>query len=133
MAKNNLTPLQDVLTREFLIEVADAENVFSNNPARKRTLIGLMYELLNYQVLADGRCVSKDKKVTFQLGGPPSHEKYPNEWDEDYNLALSLLKGETRAKKKERPTADDNYTYEADSGEQTKNPSLWKALFSKDL
>ena len=137
MAKNELTPLQDVATREFLLDVALAENVFGNHPSLKRQLIGLLYELLNYQRLTDGRFVSKDKKITYKLGGSPSHEEFPDEWAKDYENALMKLgKGERRdLKEKEvRPVAgDSNYTYEADSSEQTKNSPFWKTLLSKDV
>lgn len=136
MATNDLTPLQDVLTREFLLEVVLKENILANNPATKKRLIRVIYDLLNYQRLADGRFVSKDKKVTHLLGQPPSVKDFPDEWAYDYDNALMKLgQGERRdlKEKVQRPPADYNDTYEADSSEPTKNPSLWKTLFSKDV
>ena len=137
MAKNSLTPLQDVATREFLINVALAENVFNNHPTSKKRLIGMLYELLNYQRLPDGRFISKDKKIKYLLGGGVSPTEYPDEWDADYDNALMKLGKGERSDLKEKAvleaTSDGNYTYEADSSESTKNPSLWKTLFSKDV
>lgn len=133
MAKNELTPHQDVLTREFLVDVVMAENSLSNHPSLKRQLIGLCYELLNYQRLQDGRFISKDKKITHLLGQAPSKEEFPDEWAKDYQNALTKLGRGDEWDEKGTATSDDHYTYEADSGKSTKNPPLWKTLFSKDV
>ena len=41
MAKNNLTPLQDVTTREFLTQVALAENTLPDTPGLKKQLTAI--------------------------------------------------------------------------------------------
>jgi hypothetical protein len=133
MARNELTPEQDVTTREFLVEVALAENAFSEHPALKRTLIGYCYKLLGYQRLPDGRFISEDINVKYKLGGTISFANYPDEWEKDYQNALMKAgKGESNAKQ-EKFTFDDNSTNETDSGEPTKDTPLWKTLFSKDI
>ena len=142
MAKNDLTPIQDVITREFLVEVATAENVLSNNPASKKRLIGLLYQLLNYQRLPDGRFVSRDTSVRYMLGGTVSDKEYPDEWSKDYARAIKALNEEDTHVKQERSVravqedmfaTDFEDSDEANSGKQTKNTPLWKTLFSKDV
>ena len=141
MAKNELTALQDVTTREFLVDVALAENVFGNHPSLKKQLIGLLYELLNYRRLPDGRFIAKDKTVKYLLGGTISREEYPDEWSKDYARALKALDGgdnasnerKVRSAQKDMFATDYNDTDEADSGKPSKNPSLWKTILSKDV
>lgn len=140
MAKNELTPTQDITTREFLMEVALAENVLNNDPSYKKQLIRILYDMLGYQRLIDGRFIDKSKKITYLLGGIISREKYPCEWDKDYKRALKLAAQQEREGTDEEPKRQEemfathyNDTDEADSSEPTKNPSLWKTLLSKDV
>lgn len=137
MAKNDLTPLQDVTTREFLVEVALAENVLDNNPATKRRLLNTLYQLLNYQRLRDGRFVSKDAKLTYKLGGEVSMKDYPDEWSSDYARAIDALKkGDKDANRKVKAqslTTNYNDSDEANSGKQTEDTSFWKTVLRKDL
>jgi hypothetical protein len=133
MAKNELTPEQDVLTREFLVDVALSENAFSDHPALKRTLIGYCYRLLGYQRLPDGRFISEHINVKYKLGGTISLEDYPDEWQKDYaNALMKAGKGELDERQKGF-TFNSDSTNETDSGKQTKDTPLWKTLFSKDL
>ena len=132
MARNSLTAAQDIMVREFLVDVALAENVFANNPAAKKRLIGACYELLNYQRLTDGRFISKDKKITMSFGTQPSQEKYPDEWDDDYQRALNAL--DTSGKDYNvYTTYDDQDTDEADSSESSKSTEVRKAVLPKDV
>lgn len=133
MARNSLTAAQDVLVREFLVDVALAENVFSNHTASKKRLIGACYELLNYQRLSDGRFISKDKKINVQFGNHvPSFEEYPDEWDDDYQRALNAL--DTSGKDYNvYTTYDDQNTDEADSSESSTGSKIRKAVLSEDV
>ena len=130
MAKNNLTPQQDLITRQFLTEVATAENILPDTPGLRRQLYAILLTMLNYDRLTDGRFITKGKKVTYPYMGMPSLEEYPDEWEADYVRTLKALK-----------IYGDEVSYEvdvknpdkADSGKPTKNTSVWKALFSKDV
>lgn len=139
MARNELTAAQDVKTREFLIEVALAENVLDNNPAMKSALIRACYIMLNYQRLLDGRFVSRDKSIRYKLGGQVSRTEFPDEWTDDYARALKEL-GESDDKvqeinsNQEEMFADyDSGSNQTDSGEQTQDTPLRETLLSKDV
>ena len=131
MAKNDLTALQDVTTREFLTQVALAENTLPDTPGLKKQLIAICYTLLNYDRLSDGRFITKGTKVKMPFGQLPSQTKYPDEWEVDYNRALNALEAEGGIY--ERTTINTDNPDKADSGKSPKNTSLWKALFSKDV
>jgi len=139
MAQNELTAVQDVKTREFLIEVALAENVLDNNPAMKSALVRACYILLNYQRLNDGRFVSRDKNIRYKLGGTVSHDEFPDEWSDDYARALKELGASNDQVQVINPVQEtkvtdyDSGSDQADSGKQAENPSLWKTLFPKDV
>ena len=131
MAKHDLTPLQDVTTREFLTQVALAENTLPDTPGLKKQLTAICYQLLNYDRLSDGRFITKGTKVKMPFGDMPSLETYPDEWPEDYDRALTAL--DEQGGIYERAAIDTDNPAETNSGKQAKNTSLWKALFSKDV
>lgn len=126
MAKNDLTPLQDVITREFLVEVALAENTLPANPAMKKSLIGTCYNLLNYDRLGDGRFITKGTKIKMSFGLQPSTEDYPDEWNEDYQAALQALEEESAS----TDGADSN---KANRRFPSKDSKVRKTIFSKDV
>lgn len=111
MAKNNLTPSQDVLTREFYEEVAaQTEGVDG------RRLRGILLDLLGYQVLANGNRVSKDIEPKIPFGsGTAGLDKYPDEWRADLHRALEALEDEA---------VNNNNTDQADSGEPSPNTEV---------
>jgi hypothetical protein len=126
MAKNNLTPEQDVLTREFYVQVALAPNTLPDNPALKRQLGAICLNMLNYNRLTDGRFISKGKKIKMAYGQQPSLEEYPDEWAEDYQAALQGME-------KEEITLENKGENKADSSKSSKSSKIWKALFPKDV
>ena len=126
MAKNDLTPSQDIVTREFFVRVALAPNALPANKALKRQLSAICLELLNYNRLSDGRFISKDKEISMAYGTQPNLEDYPDEWDEDYEAALQGLEAEAAASKGQ--SRDQAY-----SGKSAKDTKVWKTLLSKNL
>ena len=126
MAKNNLTPMQDVLTREFLKLVLLEDNVLPDHPSIKKQVIAAVYSMLNYDRLGDGRFITKGKKVKMPFGTQPSLEEYPDEWQADYERAVEELE-------KAEAAANIKDSDEADSGQPTPYTALRQALFSKDV
>lgn len=133
MAKNNLTPQQDILTRDFLMQVALADNVFDNHSASKKRLVGALYKLLNYQRLADGRFVDASKDVMYKFGQAPSYERFPCEFDTDYKAAEAKIEGYMNELQEELFTDNDSGSDEADSSESSEGTEVREAVLSKDV
>ena len=89
MAKNVLTPEQDLLTRQFYVEVAQkAEALLPNTPAFGRQLRAILLLLLNYDLLPSGAFVTKGTKVKKAFGST-DYSAYKDEWATDLGVALA--------------------------------------------
>jgi hypothetical protein len=122
MAKNNLTPEQDIITREFFNIVASNEDLFPQNPAMQRQLCAVIIShLLNYEVVG-GKFI--------ESGTRPARSLYNNEaldvaceWRRDHKKALEAINGPN----------NDTSTDEADSSEPASRPTLRQTLLRKDV
>ena len=82
MAQNNLTPQQDLVTREFYTTVASDDGLLPSAAAHARQLRAICLALLNYIQLPNGAFIQADTKV--QIGfGSNDYSAYPNEWEAD--------------------------------------------------
>ena len=69
MAKNNLTPEQDLLTRRFYVEVAEkAEALLPDAPVNARNLRATLLMLLNYIQLPSGAFVEAGTDINRAFG-----------------------------------------------------------------
>ena len=94
MAKNILTPEQDLLTRHFFVIVGERiEALLPNSPASGRTLRGILLQLLNYDQLPSGAFVTAGTPITRSLGDN-TYSSYPSECEDDYQRALEELDNE---------------------------------------
>ena len=114
MAKNNLSPEQDVLTREFYVKVATDDSLFPSNPAQARQLRAVIISLLGYAIV-QGKFVSPEKVNSRSYF---SQADYEDEWMIDYKAALAALEGADEA------TENDTSEDEADSGESTEGSEV---------
>lgn len=89
MAKNNLTPEQDLLTRRFYVEVAERSGLIPDSAVAMRTLRAILLELLNYDQLPNGNFVEKGKARTVKFG---QSLDLPNEWPADTRRAEDAVK-----------------------------------------
>ena len=95
MAKNNLSPAQDILTRRFYQEVClQGEEFFPNSAGKPRRLRGLVLDLLGYMVLPNGARVDKNLKIS-QKFGEADYSQYPDEWNDDIRARAEEIRGET--------------------------------------
>ena len=122
MAKNNLTPQQDIATREFWALVASGESLFPGNPADWITLQKIVLKLLNYEVTTDGRYVEAGGRSSYRWGTNPADDR-PDEWESDYQRALEAC------------NEDDNSadTAASDSGEPSSDTPVREAVLSEDV
>lgn len=91
MAKNQLTPEQDLITRQFYKDVVISGNALVNSPAHKRQLRAIVLELLNYDQLPNGSFVEKGKNITYTFGKEADYSKFPDEWEEDEKRAKEAV------------------------------------------
>ena len=95
MAKNNLTPEQDLLTREFYEQVALlAEDFMPDHPASARQLRGTILDMLGYRQLPNGARIDKDIEVKGKFG-TDLYEGYADEWYEDADKAKAAIEAST--------------------------------------
>ncbi len=118
MALNNLTPEQDIATREFYDIVAAAPSYLQDSPAHRRQLIAILLEALNYNQLPNGAFVSKDTNVQVAFGSK-DYSQYPDEWDADKERAVASINSKDTAK--------------ASTSSKTKNTKVREAVLSKDV
>lgn len=95
MAKNSLTPEQDLLTRKFYEEVAVlSEDFLTDAPATGRQLRAILLEILGYRQLPTGARISKTTKVKGEFGSDML-EGYADEWYEDATKAKAEVEAST--------------------------------------
>lgn len=118
MAKNRMTPEQDILTREFYSTVATDPKLFPDSPIDQRSLAGILLRLLNYTVI-DGKFCSPERVSTRKYGEPV---QVTCEWDEDTRRALEALN--------EGNSGSEN---KADSGKSAKDSEVREAVLREDV
>jgi len=123
MAKNEMKPYQDLLTRRFFKEVAlDAEALMPGAPASARQLRALCLFLLNYDQLPNGAFVEKGTNVSYPFGNA-DYNKYKDEWEDD--LAAT--------KEKLNETDNDKDTVEASTSESTEGTEVRTSVLPEDV
>jgi hypothetical protein len=116
VAKNALTPEQDILVRRFYVEVAEvAEGLLPDSPASARTLRGVLLQLLNYDQLPSGAFIEKGKDISIPYGST-DYSAYPCEWEKDFEKAINNLGSD-----------------QTSTSEPAPNTTLWEAVLPKDL
>jgi len=87
MASNQMTPEQDVLTREFLQQVVFDRGLMTRAGVSGRTLQGACLELLNY-VIIDGKYVDKALVKNRPFYG---QLELDCEWEQDTRRSMEAL------------------------------------------
>lgn len=124
MAKNILTPEQDLLTREFFLAVAaKADGLLISNPAYARQLRAIVLLLLNYQPGPDGGFIEKGTVLHRSLSGK-SQGKVEDEWPADAAAAQKAFDNEAN---------NDPNTSEASTGESSEDTPIRQTLLPEDL
>ena len=83
MAKNNLTPEQDLLARAFYEQIGlNAEAFLPNHPATARQLRAIVLDMLGYIQLPTGARVAKETEIKGRFG-TNIYEGYEDEWEAD--------------------------------------------------
>jgi len=118
MAKNRMTPEQDLLTRQFFAEVSQDPSLFPDTPVTQRDLIRTLLYLLNYQVI-DGKFVEKSKSVKRPYMGTAQVDC---EWDADVRRAEEALN-----------EGNSGSQDEADSGEPSTDTEVREAVLRQDV
>lgn len=128
MAKNNLTPLQDLLVREFYVDVAvEAEKLLPGAPAFARQLRSICLLLLNYDQIGSGVFVTKGTEIKVPYGSS-DFTAYPDEWAVDFDTALTAISiGEGNE------TSDDTDKGEASTSEPSEDSTVREAVLPKDV
>jgi hypothetical protein len=92
MAKNNLTPEQAVLAREFYMKVAQVPGLFPNDPVGQRSMQATIIRLLGY-VVVRGKFVSPEKAQSVKVSflGNVLADKLEDEWQDDYQRELDAI------------------------------------------
>jgi len=118
VAKNNLTPEQDLITRRFFTAVL--QDVKTDDPVGGRRASGYCLKLLGYANV-HGKFVSVDKLdgLTYTMGGDLNAEC---EWEDDTRKVENEVKSNKGSNKDK-----------ANRSKSSKDTALWKAVFSKDL
>jgi len=121
MAKNNLTPQQDVATRQFYVLVA----LKLGEQASSRALKQMCLDLLNYDLTQDGRFIEKDAGRSYRWGTKPEDIGGPCEWVDDYKRAI----------KQGGKNASNNHkdTFTPGGSEPTTGAKTRKALLREDV
>ncbi len=136
MAKNNLTAEQDLLVREFFVEVAEKfESLQPDAGSYGRQLRAICLLLLNYDQLPNGAFITKGTVVSRTFGSD-DYSAYPDEWQVDYDAAvakLATLEGRLEAEEEQEDETEAEDTGETSTSEPSENPPVWKTLLSKDV
>ena len=128
MAKNALTPQQDLLTREFYVNVAEkAEDFLPNAPAYSRQLRAICLLLLNYDRLPGGAFIEKGQMLKIDFGSNDFSD-YPCEWADDVATALEAI-GEVTGNE----ITNDTDTSEASTSESSEDSEVREAVLPQDV
>ena len=118
MAKNNMTPEQDIITREFFTAVVQDTNLFPQNPAMQRSLYSYVLHLLNYDLI-DGAYVEKGKTTSRRYGEAAT---VTCEWNADTRRAQEALNEDSGS-------GED----EADSSKSSTDTEVREAVLREDV
>jgi hypothetical protein len=136
MAKNNLTPEQDLLVREFFVEVAEKfESLQPDAGAYGRQLRAICLLLLNYDQLPNGSFVTKGTPIAREYG-TRDYDDYPDEWQADFAAAVAkvaTLEGRVEYEEEQNNEVEAEDTSETSTSEPSENTSVWKTILSKDV
>jgi len=124
MAKNVLTPAQDLLVREFYLNIAlHIEAWLPSTPVAGRMLRRTLLDLLNYDQIGSGAYITKGTSVSIKYG-TRDYSAYPNEWDDDVRRAEEALLNE-----------EDNNTdtSEAGASESSQDTEIRETVLSEDV
>lgn len=128
MANNPLTAQQDLLVREFYVEVAEkAEALLPNSPVFARQLRSICLLLLNYDQIASGAFITKGTVVQMPYGSQ-DFSAYPDEWAADFDAAVAAI-----AQGESDEAGYDTNTSEASASEPSTYSKVREALFPKDV
>ncbi len=122
MATNNLTPEQDLLTREFFEQVAIRDEFLPNDPAIKRSVVAGLLTALNYDWLPNGHFIEKGANLQYRFGSSsPDYDAYDDEWEDDKRRAEDAIA---------------NYTEDTPptrTSKSTESAKVREAILSEDL
>jgi len=118
MADNNLTPEQEILTREFYQNIASDKSLFADDPVGHRNMMRIILTLLNYDYV-DGAYITKGTKLTRYLTGKSN---VTCEWEEDTLAALEALNGD-----------NSSSTDQTDSSEPPEDSEIREAVLREDV
>lgn len=119
MATNGLTPEQDLLVREFYVNIATkAEGLLPNAPAYGRQLRAICLLLLNYDQLRSGAFITKGQTISVAFGST-DYSAYKDEWQDDYDRAVRAI-----AEGVVDETNNDQDTSEAGASEPSKDTEV---------
>lgn len=126
MASNNLTPEQDLLTREFYTQVAMKNDLFPSDPVGQRNLMACLIRLLGY-VVVDNKFVdpAKVKNLKRSIGSPSN---VVDEWHTDTQKLIEALE-----EKEFNEATNSNSSNKADSGESSKDSEIREAVLREDV
>jgi len=118
VAENNLTPKDDLATRDFLLTVVNNESYLADLPASRRDLISTLLMALNYDWLPNGSFVRKGQNIVMRFG-QSDYSAYPDEWPADKEKAIEALNSKD--------------TVEASASEPSADTEVRKAVLSEDV
>lgn len=119
MAKNNLKPEVDLVIRDFFEYMQGDPSILGDSPARRRSLLGTLVDLLGYKQLPNGAFVSKDLEIKMPFGSS-DYSRYPDEYAEDKEKALEA-------------TSMDTSGPEASASEPSEDTEVREAVLSEDV
>ena len=115
---NNLKPEQDLLVRQFFVDVVQDDSVFPDAKSNQRALTTICLGLLNY-VVVDGKFVSPENLKSTTYG---QKVEYEDEWIKDTKAVQERMHADT---------SDD--PAETDSGEQTESSEVRETVLREDV
>ena len=119
MATNNMTPEQDLLTREFFRQIVQNNSLFPTDPASQRAMAGAVLQLLNYDYVG-GAYVQKGEQRSRPFSG---QQDLICEWAADEQRSMEAL----------NETNQGTSTPEAYSGEQATDTEVRQAVLREDV
>ena len=123
MAKNKLTPQQDIVTRQFFVLVAQGAN---HDESELKRLREICLNLLNYECTTDGRFIAQQAAPrTRPWGSGPEAVGGACEWLDDFKPAIK------QGGKDARTNNQDSFTPR--SSKSAKNPKVFQAVLPKDV
>lgn len=119
MATNNLTPEQDLLTREFFQKVSNDPALFPSDPVGQRNMNQCILRILNY-VYIEGAYITPGKVIKRSFSETAHAEC---EWEADTNRAMEAIDEANNSKS----------TNQADSSESATDTEVREAVLREDV